>query len=177
MQGHHADFLETFGDDLVVFPDGETMTAALNRHFNEFNRKKAASLGCESPPPLSTQFPRALSEAKHGIGAFSHPVEGHEYHTGFDGLVSGMKKRGQGLTEDESFALLEFIKSPSSSPDFVQRLVREYGCESIGAAFLMNPFEETQLLYLLHRHKGPYFRKRYPPIAWVADPENRPPPS
>jgi len=73
-----------------------------------------------------------------------------------------------GLSEDEDFLLQEFIQSEAISPQFVQRLVREYGPESIAAAFLIRPpYEPSFLDFLLHRYKGHFYRTRYPQVTMV----------
>jgi hypothetical protein len=88
--------------------------------------------------------------------------------TGFNEVVSGLKKRGQDLTEDETEAIRALIDSDAISPDFVLRLVKEYGDESIAAAFLIyNTPDQTCLDYLLRRYKGHFYRNRYPQITLI----------
>lgn len=88
--------------------------------------------------------------------------------TGFNNIVSGLKKRGGNLSKDEEDGIRSFICSDLVSPRFVRRLVKEYGSESIESAFLIRgSHEDYHLDYLLRRYKGAYYRKRYPRIALI----------
>ena len=94
--------------------------------------------------------------------------------TGFNEVVSGLEKRGQDVTEDEAEAIYSLMTADAISPDFVQRLVEDYGHESIAAAFLIrDPNDKTYLPYLLRRYKGHFFRNRYPQISLVYGQSNR----
>jgi hypothetical protein len=54
------------------------------------------------------------------------------------------------------------------SPAFVRRLVRDYGPESIAAAFLIRDTQNYPYLdYLLRRHKGHFYRNRYPSVSVI----------
>jgi hypothetical protein len=98
---------------------------------------------------------------------FFNPAEGVEYMLGFRHVLSAFEKRGAALTEDEAEAIRELIASNSISPAFVERLVREHGCEAIGRAYLIRDFQQTpHLAWLLRRFKGQFFRKRYPAISF-----------
>jgi len=84
----------------------------------------------------------------------------------FNHLLSGFRKKGRGLTEDESHALCGFIASAGVSPAFVRRLASEHGAESVAETFLLrNCPPEWALEVLLRRHKGHFYRKRYPSLS------------
>jgi len=119
----------------------------------------------QSPLP-SLSFPRDLIENESGVGVYYNQDEGQEMMTGFNDIVSGLKKKGINLTEDEEKGIRSFIWSDSISPKFVKRLVQEYGYESIESAFLIRgSHQESHLEYLLRRYKGAYYRNRYPCVA------------
>jgi hypothetical protein len=69
--------------------------------------------------------------------------------TGFNDMVSGLKKRGQDLTEDEADAIHSLMISDAISPGFVQRLVEAYGDESIASTFLFDNLDDK--VYLDYR--------------------------
>ncbi len=72
------------------------------------------------------------------------------------------------MNKDEEEGIQSFIISDSISPKFVKRLIREYGSESIEAAFLIRgQHNEYHIDYLLRRYKGAYYRNRYPRLAFV----------
>jgi len=70
------------------------------------------------------------------------------------------------MNDDELDAIRGFLEPDPISPRFVNKLVQEYGDESIRVAFLipdkLNPY---YLDFLLRRHKGHFYRNRYPTIS------------
>ena len=86
----------------------------------------------------------------------------------FDDVISGFQKQGRDLSEDESEMIRELICSDAISPQFVRKLVQEYGEESIASAFLIpQDCDKHYLEYLLRRYKGHFYRDRYPSITLV----------
>lgn len=174
---HHARFLEYYGDDLVVFPDGLSAAAAEQKRMQEEWQaapseevaRLMAERGLTRPcPPM--HFPREFLECDNGIGCFFNPAQGQEYLREFDPVLAGFKKQGHGMIEAEMEGIRHFIESNSSSPAFVLRLVRDHGAESIGAAYLIRNFEADQdLAYLLRRYKGHFYRNRYPSISLIGE--------
>jgi hypothetical protein len=82
--------------------------------------------------------------------------------------LTDLRKKGFNLSENEQDAIRGFIFSEVISPRFVKKLVQEHGDKSISAAFLIpNNFNDYYLDYLLHRHKGDFYRKRYPGISFI----------
>ncbi len=172
---HHRNFVTHHGGDLVVFPDGLSLAAGEQRQmralFDQQPKNVLADVmhrfGFRNPWP-TFEFPDGFLKHRDGIGAFFNPDEGQEYMLGFNHVLSAFRKQGADLTEDEAETIRELIKSESSSPAFVQRLVREHGGEAIGRAFMIRDFQETpHLPWLLRRFKGKFYRKRYPAISFV----------
>ena len=88
--------------------------------------------------------------------------------TSFDLLLSGLDRKGEGLTDDEKDVTKGFISSEAVSPAFVKRVVQEHCGESIKAAFhLPKDSPDHWLDYLLRCHKGHFFRKRYPTLSVI----------
>jgi hypothetical protein len=86
----------------------------------------------------------------------------------FTTLVTGLKKKGEGLTEDEEGVIQGFLDSDAVSPRFVRRLLEDYGDESVRSAFLLRgDLPGYWLDYLLRSRKGHFYRKRYPTVAVV----------
>lgn len=172
---HHQHFIEYHGDDLVIYSDGLSMSADLQREVrlqweskpSEVIAELMKKLSLRQPGP-SLSFPRDLVENKNGVGVYHNPEEGWEMMTGFNHVVNGLKKKGTGLTANEEDAIRSFIWSENVSPGFVKRAAQEYGFESIESAFLIRgSHNEFHLDCLLRRHKGAYYRKRYPRVTLV----------
>ena len=88
--------------------------------------------------------------------------------TSFDDVLSGFQKRGRELNADESEMIRQFMYSDSISPNFVEKLVQEYGDESIASSFLIpQDYDKIYLAYLLRRYKGHFYRNRYPSLSIV----------
>ncbi len=169
----YEEFVASHGNDWVVYPDGLSMAAdwqksakaqiaALpedeRKRFFEKHGSKAAS------PEMN--IPRDLLESKNGIGVYFNPDEGMEIMPEFNDVLSGLKKKGGGLTTAEEVAIRGWVKSQSLSPGFVRRLAEEHGRESIAAAFLLDQQQEDYVLeYLLRRYKGLFYRPRYPTLT------------
>jgi hypothetical protein len=121
--------------------------------------------GLKHPRPPMKLPPEFLNHDQ-GIGAFSNPDEGVEFMLGFDHLLSGFRKKGRGMTEDELHAVRELMVSAAASPAFVRRLAAEHGAESVGETFLVRDFPaDWSLEVLLRRHKGHFYRRRYPSLS------------
>ena len=168
-------FLDTYGDDLVTYPDGLSMAAAMQKMYRLYNERIPEDIrgqlmeaeGLESTTP-KMPYPQAIIEHENGVGVFFTPGEGTEIMLNFNNVLGGFKKRGVDLSEAEAFAMQAFIESEAISPQFVQRLVRDYGAESIAATFLIRqPLGEPDLDYLLRRYKGHFYRNRYPAVTLV----------
>lgn len=171
---HHRAFVEHFGDDLAIFADGRSLAAEMQAYYRRINEERLAEMPEDlktkhGPPPdvPKPSYPPEILESKD-VGIFFNPGEGTELMTGFNDVISSLEKQGQDLSEDERDALYGLITADAISPAFVQRLVKEYGAESIAAAFLIDDWaDEPFLPYLLRRYKGDYFRNRYPTLSII----------
>ncbi len=171
----HLEFLNYFGSDLITFKDALSMAAALQKKERErYEAMPSKELeahmkkhGLENPFPRM-DLSKELLESENGVAVHFNSDEGIEMMFHFSDLSSGLKKAGKSLTEDEHEAIRNFITSESISPNFVRKLVGQYGTKSINNSFLINP-EMRILDYLLHRYKGKYFRNKYPNLSLVVD--------
>ena len=171
----HAEFVAYHGDDLAVFPDGLALAAAEQKRQEarwqaadpEHVRRIMNQRGVTQPRP-QMQFPHSMLDHDQGIGMFFNPDEGQDFMLGFKHVISGMRKQGDGLSETERLVLRNFVTSQNISLAFVQRLIREYGAESLLETFHLRglPPDRT-LAFLLRCHKGRFFRNRYPLLALV----------
>jgi hypothetical protein len=175
VRDHYQGFVDYFGNDLVVYADGATMAADMQAFLEHQNASKPQEMVAEflekhhrSDVSPRMSFPPDLLEAESGVAVYFNPDEGQEMMWKFDDVISGFQKRGSNLREDEFEMIREFISSDAISPNFVRRLVQEYGHESIASAFLIpQDVDKCYLEYLLHRHKGHFYRNRYPSITLV----------
>ena len=174
-RAHHEEFLQHCGDDLRHYPDGLSLAADMQKLYTGQYQREPKQLrnkvlkrhGLSRPQP-SMQFPPEFLDHDQGIGAFSNPDEGQEYMQEFDHVVSGMGKRGQGLTEEESASIRGLVECTAVSPAFVHRVGRDCGHQSIGSVFLIEDFADGDLQYLLRRHKGHFYRRRYAAISFTS---------
>jgi hypothetical protein len=172
---NYHEFVKYHGDDLAVYPDGLSMAADLQKEIRLQWESKPAGVIAKvmeehklTHPWPSMSFPHELTENENGVGVYYDADEGQEMMTGFNDIVSGLKKKGGNLSSDEEDGIRSFICSDLVSPEFVRRLVKEYGYESVESAFLIRGGHvDYHLDYLLRRYKGDYYRKRYPRIALV----------
>ena len=147
------EFVTRHGKDWVAYPDGLAMAADWQKAAME----KIASLsprdreqvmkkhGLKSPSP-AMNLPRESLESKNGIGVYFNPEEVMEIIQDFDDLLSGLKKKGTGLTPVEEEAIRGWILNESISQGFVRRLVGECSGESIKAVFLLGKHEEDYVM-------------------------------
>jgi len=166
------EFVASHGTDWVVYPDGLSMAADWQKSAKakfaalaESERKRVLEKhGLKAASP-EMNMPRELLESNNGVGVYFNPNEGMEIMPEFNDVLSGLKKKGSGLTAAEEMAIRGWVRGPALSPAFVRRLAEEHGVESIAAAFLLAKQKEDYVLdYLLRRYKGPFYRPRYPAI-------------
>lgn len=172
---HYSDFVSFFGSDLMIFKDGLSMAAALQKK----DRKKYESLskekleahmkkhGLENPFP-QMNLPDELLNSENGVGVYFNPDEGIEMMFAFDDLISGFKKNGTGLSYGEGEPIRNFITSDAISPKFVKMMIDKCGAKSINDSFCISS-EMTNVDYLLRKYKGQYFRNKYPEITLTDD--------
>ncbi|HYQ90842.1 MAG TPA: hypothetical protein VES89_01875, partial [Candidatus Competibacteraceae bacterium] len=173
---HYQQFMEYYGNDLVIYPDGKALAEAMQQFLRyQMNRvprenieaflKKQALSEWQTP---KIALPPALLDCDNGIGVYFNPAEGQELMPDFNDIISGFKKQGASLSDTEAQSIRSLIYGEAISPNFVHRLVQDDGDASIAAAFLI-PRESgpAYLNYLLRRYKGHFYRHRYPSLALV----------
>jgi Protein of unknown function (DUF3843) len=76
--------------------------------------------------------------------------------------------KGRDVSEEESDMIRQFLYADAISPQFVRKLIQDYGDASIATAFLVPQECDTYYVeYLLRRYKGHFYRKRYPSLTIV----------
>lgn len=172
---HYQQFMDYFGKDLVIYPDGNAMADDM-RKFHQYQFDSAPKQEVEAflqkhhlaKPSPKIELPPDILECHDGIGVYFNPDEGQEMMTSFDSVISGFHKQGKGLNEDESEMIRQLLYSDAISPKFVRKLVQDYGDASIASAFLIpQDYDKHYLEYLLRRYKGHFYRKRYPSLTIV----------
>lgn len=170
---HYQQFLAYHGDDFVLYPDGLSFAADWQKESRLQWASKSPEVisetmerhGLQNPWP-SMNIPSALLNHKNGVGVYYDRGAGQDMMAGMNSIVSGFKKKGVNLTEDEENGIRSFVCSEKVSLGFVKRLGREYGFDSIAAAFLVRDSNtESHLEPLLRRYKGKYYRTVYPRVA------------
>lgn len=172
---HYREFVEYYGDDMVVYPDGLSMAADFQKRqrprYESLPKEALANLIRKHNLPGASPritLPPHLLEDSSGIGAYFNPEEGMEIMTGFHTIVEGFQKKGVNLIEDQETGIRSFISSASTSPGFVKKMIQRYGDQSIASAFLIRSHQDKSYVeYLLRRYKGHFYRKRYPHLSFV----------
>jgi hypothetical protein len=171
---HYRNFIEYHGDDLAVFPDGYAMAAAVQKqHRTEYEARSKELVkevmkkyNLKNPYPIYS-YPQEVLDSDNGIGLFFNQDEGQEIMLGFNDVLRGFKKKGVRLTEDEFERIRGFIESEAISQEFVMKLAKKYGSESVSGAFLLRDIESIDCLnYILRKYKGHHFRERYPNLSF-----------
>jgi hypothetical protein len=123
-----------------------------------------------SKPAPNMSYPPELLESDNGIGLYFYPGEGIEIMNRFDDVVNGLKKKGRDLTEEEWESIKGVMRSEAICPQFMMKLIQEYGDESIASTFFIrNTSNRVYLEYLFRRYKGHSYRNRYPSLSIVGD--------
>jgi Protein of unknown function (DUF3843) len=172
---HYQQFVDYFGTDLVTYPDGKTMAEAMQQFYQSQSASapKAEVEALLQRHHLSASSPQIhwspdLLACEDGIGVYFNPDEGQEMMTGFDDVLRGLQKRGSDVQEEETEGIRQFLYADAISPQFVRKLVQDYGDASIAAAFLIPQDCDTYYLeYLLRRYKGHFYRQRYPSLSII----------
>ena len=171
----HSSALAFYGKDLIIYPDGLSMGADWQRELRDNWASRPLEVveetirkHCLKNNRPSISIPQDLLESKDGVGVFLNPDCGKEIMERFNSVVSGFRRKGVSLTEDEQYAIRAFVCSDSISPEFVKRMAEEFGGESIMSSFHLRDTNTSYWLdYLLRCHKGIFFRKSYPAISLV----------
>ena len=172
---HYQQFLDYYGTDLVAYPDGKTMAEDLQK-FHQYQFSSAPKEEVEaflkrhhlSAPSPQVNWSPDLLACEDGIGVFFNPEEGQEMMMSFDEVRRGFQKHGRDLREEESEMIRQFLYADAISPQFVRKLVQDYGDASIAAAFLIpQDCDKYYVEYLLRRYKGHFYRNRYPSLSIV----------
>ncbi len=140
----YEEFVASHGNDWVVYADGLLMAADWQKSVKakfaalpEDEQKRLLEKHGSKAGSPEMNLPRDLLESKNGIGVYYNPDEGMEILPDFNDILSGLKKKGRGLTAAEEVAIWGWMKSPFLSPGFVRRVAEEHGSESIAAAFFL----------------------------------------
>lgn len=171
----HSSALAFYGRDLIIYTDGLSMAADWQKEMRhnwacrppEVVEEAVKKHGLKNNRP-DMSIPGDLLESKDGLGVFLNPDGGKEIMVQFDLIVSGFRRKGVGLDNAEEQAIREFFYSQAISPDFIRRMIKEFGAESIKSSFRLEDTSEAYWLdYLFRCYKGSYFRSNYPAISIV----------
>lgn len=162
---YHGQFVAHYGNDLVVFPDGNAYAASEKARM--LRQRELMNAPAELPE-LSFNLPSHILKHQGGIALFSYPEEGCESFMFFEHLLSGLRKKGHRMNEGEIESVRNFMEEADISPSFVHRVVREHGPESILSLYGLSDVPPAAALeMILRRHKGHFYRKRYPALSLV----------
>ena len=166
-------FADYYNDDIAVFPDGLSMAASEQKRSKSIFKKylskkkqkdflKKHNLKKGAPHYI---YPEELINESEGVALFYNSDEGIEIAVYFDSILNAFKKRGKDLTDDETESIMGFVKAYNLSPNFVKRMIKDYGEESILKAFMIDNDSKNAVDYLLRKYKGHFYRNRYPTLT------------
>jgi hypothetical protein len=171
----HNEMIAYYGKDLITYPDGLSMAADWQKEFRR-NWESAQQHEVEKviekhglkEGRTRMNYPNDLLEHSDGLGVFLNPDEGKEIMTHFASLVTGLKCKGNTLTDEQENTIRGFFDADTVSPRFVKRVLDEHEDESVKTTFLLRgDLPSYWLDYLLRRHKGHFYRKRYPSLSVI----------
>ncbi len=166
-------FTDYYNDDIAIFSDGLSMAAAEQKRsesiFKKYLSKKEQKEflkkhNLKKGAPHYT-YPEELINESEGIALFYNSDEGIEIAVFFDYILNAFKKRGKDLTDNETESIRGFVTAYNLSPNFVKRIIKGYGEESILKAFMIENDEKIAVDYLLRKYKGHFYRNRYPTLT------------
>ncbi|HLX63410.1 MAG TPA: DUF3843 family protein [Planctomycetota bacterium] len=168
-------FERRHGNDLKEYPDGLSMAA----DWQADGRERFAALpegerlrvmarhGLKDSKP-ALNIPMPILDSQSGIGVYFNPQEGVEILPQFDLVKSALNKKGKNMTSEGAEMLVGVMQDQNLSPDFILRLIKAHGDESMRAAFLLERHPEPYVIdYLCRRYKGRFFKERYPNLNVV----------
>ena len=98
---HHARMVADFKKECSLYNEsklkGVSLSSAKNRNHDLSDFTKS--------------FPSELLESKNGVCVYFNPNEGQEIMQEFHAIISGFRKKGNSLSEDELNAIRGFISS------------------------------------------------------------------
>lgn len=163
VQMHYDEFVKYHGSDLILYSDAHTLINDLQKQIRVMNEETSLVQGAFETLVENSD---AFDEMVNGIAVYFNPDEGQEMMEDFNEVISALNKKGVDLTDDEEDSLRALIFNGVISPNFVHRIVREYGSQSLAAAFFIDDTRNDLFLdYLLRKYKGHFYRKRYPTIS------------
>ncbi len=168
----YKEFVEYFGSDFIVFSNGIDLATSLQKQASlryekltegEFEKLKDDYGLINKSPKFN--YPENVVNSENEIALFYNINEGQEILTEYTSLKSSLKKEGKDLTSDDLDFIYAMIEDPSISPAFVQRILSMFGTKSVLKAYLLK--EENDIDYIIHKHKGIFFKNRYPTLTIV----------
>ena len=132
------EFTEHFGNEFVIFDDGLSMAAELQKLYSKrFNsappeqvKKVMKDHGLKNPLP-NMPFPEELLNCEDGVALYFNQDEGLEIIKDMNSIIGGLKKKGNNLTKEELYLLRGLVKCDSVSVHFVHYMIERFGTESI----------------------------------------------
>lgn len=159
----YNDSLDFFKNDLECFANGSEMAVRLKAKDMAARKKRNPEDTTEGP---EYAFPDEIRNYEKGIGYFLNVNEGIELFLGYNDLITGLQKKSEPLTEDETESLFQFITGENTSPEFVKRVLKDHPADAILELFFLEVPEPDQALnYLFRCYKGKYFQNRYPNVT------------
>lgn len=166
-------FTDYYNDNIAVFSDGLAMEASEQKRNKSIFKKylskeeqkkflKKHNLKTEAP---YYTFPEELLDESDGVALFYNSESGIEIAVHFNYILDAFKKRGNDLTDDETESIRGFVTAYNLSPNFVKRMIKDYGNESILKAFMIKDNDKIAVDYLLRKYKGHFYRNRYPTLT------------
>ncbi|MDA3809031.1 MAG: DUF3843 family protein [Spirochaetaceae bacterium] len=166
-------FTSFYNSDLSIFSDGQTMpdseqnrnTLMIKNSLSKREQKNLAKKHNMKGGPPQLEYPDELLAISDGVAVFFKADEGIEIAVHYNVIKSAFLKKGEDYTEEELRSIFGIMESYVISPDFIKRIIKEYGAESLLKAFMIESNEISAVDYLLRKYKGHFYRNRYPSVT------------
>ncbi len=164
---YYHDFISYYGSDFIEFPTGLDYAASIQKKDSlnyqklseeEFEKLKIKHNLINRSPHFN--LPDDIINNENGIALFFNLEVGQQLIRDYNFIKSALVKKGDNLTQDDYDVIFSFVEDQSISPDFVYKILAQFGSESVLKTYHLQ--KESELNYLLHKYKGVFFRNIYP---------------
>lgn len=168
----HKEFVEHFGADFIVFPNGLDFAANIQKFerikyeklsvekFKEFQKKH--NLKNKSP---NYNMPEDILNSENEVAVYFNINEGQEILSEFNSVKSALNKGGENMTEEDIEFIHALIENAAISPNFINKILSKHGKKSILKTYHLQ--EEKDIDYIIRKNKGYYFKNRYPRLTLI----------
>ncbi len=167
----YNEFVVAYGDDFKCFDSGLNYIASEQKREGE----KYETLSEEQFEELKVKHklknkspnfgvPENVLNCENGVAVYYNENVGQEIIIEFNDLITAFEKHGLNLSQKDFDNITSLFEDRSISPEFVKKIISLYGTKSIMKAYHIDSQDDID--YLLHKHKGQYYKHTYPTLTF-----------